>query len=128
MHDATIVVDGLRKRFGSTLALDGMSLTVSPGLVTGFVGPNGSGKSTTMRVILGLDAADAGTALVGGVDYRRLRRPLCRVGSLLDAGALQPGRWLLVRRGRVRGSRSGRPSPGRRSRRPGRRRPGPGSR
>jgi ABC-2 type transport system ATP-binding protein len=92
MHDATIVVDGLRKRFGPTLALDGMSFTVSPGLVTGFVGPNGAGKSTTMRVILGLDAADAGTALVGGVEYRRLRRPLCRVGSLLDAGALQPGR------------------------------------
>jgi ABC-2 type transport system ATP-binding protein len=92
MHDATIVVDGLRKRFGPTLALDGMSFTVSPGLVTGFVGPNGAGKSTTMRVILGLDAADAGTALVGGVEYRRLRRPLCRVGSLLDAGALQPSR------------------------------------
>ena len=92
MHDATIVVDGLRKRFGTTLALDGMSFTVPPGLVTGFVGPNGAGKSTTMRVILGLDAPDAGTALVGGVGYRRLRRPLCSVGSLLDAGALQPGR------------------------------------
>jgi ABC-2 type transport system ATP-binding protein len=92
MNDATIVVDGLRKRFGPTLALDGMSFAVAPGLVTGFVGPNGAGKSTTMRVILGLDAADAGTALVGGVEYRRLRRPLCRVGSLLDAGALHPSR------------------------------------
>jgi ABC-2 type transport system ATP-binding protein len=92
MNDATITVDGLRKRFGPTVALDGMSFTVAPGLVTGFVGPNGAGKSTTMRVVLGLDAADAGTALVGGVEYRRLRRPLCRVGSLLDAGALQPSR------------------------------------
>jgi ABC-2 type transport system ATP-binding protein len=87
-----IVVNGLRKRFGPTVALDGMSFAVEPGQVTGFVGPNGAGKSTTMRVILGLDAADAGTALVGGRPYRSLRRPLCHVGSLLDAGALQPSR------------------------------------
>jgi ABC-2 type transport system ATP-binding protein len=92
MSDATIVVDGLRKRFGPTVALDGMSFTVRPGQVTGFVGPNGAGKSTTMRVILGLDAADAGSALVGGRPYRSLRRPLSQVGSLLDAGALQPSR------------------------------------
>jgi ABC-2 type transport system ATP-binding protein len=94
MSDATIVVRGLRKRFGSTTALDGMSFTVRPGQVTGFVGPNGAGKSTTMRVILGLDAADAGEALIGGQPYRSrsLRRPLCRLGSLLDAGALQPSR------------------------------------
>jgi ABC-2 type transport system ATP-binding protein len=59
---AGIVVDGLRKRYGATLALDGMSFAVRPGLVTGFVGPNGAGKSTTMRVILGLDAVLAGTA------------------------------------------------------------------
>jgi len=63
---ATIEVSGLRKRFGSTLALDGMSFTVQPGQVTGFVGPNGAGKSTTMRVILGLDKPDAGNALIGG--------------------------------------------------------------
>ena len=87
MYDATIVVSGLRKRFGPTTALDGMSFTVRPGQVTGFVGPNGAGKSTTMRVILGLDAADAGTALVGGRPYRTLRRPLSHVGSLLDAAA-----------------------------------------
>ena len=92
MSDATIVVDGLRKRFGAAVALDGMSFTVRPGQVTGFVGPNGAGKSTTMRVILGLDAADAGSALVGGRPYRSLRRPLSQVGSLLDAGALQPSR------------------------------------
>ena len=64
--EATIEVSGLRKRFGPTLALDGMSFTVGPGQVTGFVGPNGAGKSTTMRVILGLDAADQGSALIGG--------------------------------------------------------------
>jgi len=89
---ATISVSGLRKRFGSTVALDGMSFTVGPGQVTGFVGPNGAGKSTTMRVILGLDAAEAGTALVGGRPYRTLRHPLTHLGSLLDAGALQPSR------------------------------------
>ncbi|MEV6520534.1 ATP-binding cassette domain-containing protein [Longispora sp. NPDC051575] len=92
MTDATIVVDGLRKRFGANTALDGMSFTVRPGQVTGFLGPNGAGKSTTMRVILALDSADAGTALIGGRPYRSLRRPLRHVGSLLDAGALQPGR------------------------------------
>ena len=92
MNSATIEVSGLRKRFGPTLALDGMSFTVQPGQVTGFVGPNGAGKSTTMRVILGLDAPDAGHALVGGRPYRSLRRPLRQLGSLLDASALQPSR------------------------------------
>jgi ABC-2 type transport system ATP-binding protein len=92
MSDATIEVSGLRKRFGPTLALDGMSFTVAPGQVTGFIGPNGAGKSTTMRVILGLDAPDEGSALVGGRPYPTLRRPLREVGSLLDASALQPGR------------------------------------
>ncbi|HXB50770.1 MAG TPA: ATP-binding cassette domain-containing protein [Streptosporangiaceae bacterium] len=92
MSEATIEVSGLRKRFGSTMALDGMSFTVRPGQVTGFVGPNGAGKSTTMRVILGLDEAEAGSALVGGRAYASLRRPLRHLGSLLDAAALQPGR------------------------------------
>jgi ABC-2 type transport system ATP-binding protein len=90
--EATIEVTGLRKRFGPTLALDGMSFTVMPGQVTGFVGPNGAGKSTTMRVILGLDAADEGNALIGGRPYRSLRHPLSHVGALLDAAALQPSR------------------------------------
>jgi ABC-2 type transport system ATP-binding protein len=90
--EATIEVTGLRKRFGSVLALDGMTFMVMPGQVTGFVGPNGAGKSTTMRVILGLDAADAGSALIGGKPYASLRRPLQHCGSLLDAGALQPSR------------------------------------
>ncbi len=90
--EATIEVTGLRKRFGPTLALDGMGFSVLPGQVTGFVGPNGAGKSTTMRVILGLDAADAGTALIGGRPYQTLRHPLSQVGALLDAAALQPSR------------------------------------
>jgi ABC-2 type transport system ATP-binding protein len=89
---ATIEVSGLRKRFGPTLALNGMSFTVSPGQVTGFVGPNGAGKTTTMRVILGLDAADEGQALVGGKPYASFRQPMRVLGSLLDAGALQPSR------------------------------------
>jgi ABC-2 type transport system ATP-binding protein len=90
--EATIEVNDVHKRFGATLALDGLSFAVRPGMVTGFVGPNGAGKSTTMRVILGLDAADEGSALIGGQPYASLRHPLCQVGSLLDAGALQPGR------------------------------------
>ena len=90
--EATIEVSGLRKRFGAAQALDGMTFSVLPGQVTGFVGPNGAGKSTTMRVILGLDAADAGTALIGGQHYHALRHPLSQVGALLDAGALQPSR------------------------------------
>jgi ABC-2 type transport system ATP-binding protein len=90
--EATIELNDLRKSFGPTQALDGMSFTVQPGQVTGFVGPNGAGKSTTMRVVLGLDAADAGSALIGGQPYRRLRHPLSHVGSLLDAAALQPSR------------------------------------
>jgi ABC-2 type transport system ATP-binding protein len=90
--EATIEVTGLRKRFGAQQALDGMTFTVRPGQVTGFVGPNGAGKSTTMRVILGLDAPDEGSALVGGKPYAALRAPLSHVGALLDAGALQPSR------------------------------------
>ncbi|MBF9132461.1 ATP-binding cassette domain-containing protein [Plantactinospora sp. S1510] len=90
--EATIEARGLRKRYGSTLAVDDLSFTVAAGQVTGFVGPNGAGKSTTMRMILGLDAPDGGTALVGGRPYHSLRTPLRAVGALLDAGAVHPGR------------------------------------
>jgi ABC-2 type transport system ATP-binding protein len=90
--EATIEIEGLRKRFGSAQALDGMTFTVRPDQVTGFVGPNGAGKSTTMRVVLGLDTPDAGTATIGGRPYHTLKDPLSYVGSLLDAGALQPSR------------------------------------
>ena len=89
---ATIEAHGLSKRYGSTLAVDDLSFTVSPGRVTGFVGPNGAGKSTTMRMILGLDAPDSGTALVNGRPYASLDTPLREVGALLDAAAFHPGR------------------------------------
>jgi ABC-2 type transport system ATP-binding protein len=101
-----IEVSELRKRYGPAVALDGMTFTAVAGRVTGFAGPNGAGKSTTMRVILGLDRPDSGTALVGGRPYRSLDHPLRHVGSLLDAGALQPGRsarahlhWLALSQG-----------------------------
>ncbi|MFH8467070.1 ATP-binding cassette domain-containing protein [Streptomyces sp. NPDC017991] len=90
--DARIEVRDVHKHFGSTRALDGMTFDVRPGQVTGFVGPNGAGKSTTMRVILGLDRPDKGTALVGGRRYRHLRTPLTRIGALLDAAAVLPSR------------------------------------
>src|ERR1700751_2616041 len=112
--EATIEVSGLRKRFGPQQALDGMTFTVAPGQVTGFVGPNGAGKSTTMRVILGLDAPDDGHALIGGQRYQSLRHPLSHVGSLLDASALQAARsarnhllWLAHSQG-LTGQRVGR--------------------
>jgi ABC-2 type transport system ATP-binding protein len=87
-----IEVRGLRKRYGRTVAVDGLSFDVRPGMVTGFLGPNGSGKSTTMRLILGLDAPDAGQAWIGGRRYRQLRWPLREVGALLEARAFHPGR------------------------------------
>jgi ABC-2 type transport system ATP-binding protein len=90
--DATIEVRGLRKTYGSVIAVEELSFTVAPGQVTGFVGPNGAGKSTTMRMVLGLDAPDAGTALVGGRPYRDIPVPLTALGALLDAGAVHPGR------------------------------------
>ena len=87
-----IEVDALTKRFGPVTALDGLGFTAHAGQVTGFLGPNGAGKTTTMRIILGLDVPTSGRALVGGHPYRGVIRPLHQVGSLLDAGALHPGR------------------------------------
>jgi ABC-2 type transport system ATP-binding protein len=92
MPEMTIEARGLTKRYGPTTAVDDLTFTVRPGLVTGFVGPNGAGKSTTMRMMLGLDAPDAGQALIGGRPYRTLREPLRTVGALLDAEAVHPGR------------------------------------
>jgi len=83
---------GLTKRYGATAAVDGLSITVRPGAVTGFLGPNGSGKSTTMRMIMGLDRPDAGQATIGGRAYRELRWPLREVGALLAARTFHPGR------------------------------------
>ena len=87
-----IDVERLSKRFGPVTAVDSLSFTVRPSHVTGFLGPNGAGKTTTMRIILGLDAPTSGRALVGGRPYLGIIRPLHRVGSLLDAGAVHPGR------------------------------------
>jgi ABC-2 type transport system ATP-binding protein len=89
---AMIEVHGLTKRYGATLAVDGLSFDVQPGVVTGFLGPNGSGKSTTMRVIMGQDMPDAGRATIGGRPYASLRWPLREVGAVLDAKAFHPGR------------------------------------
>jgi len=87
-----IEVTGLTKTFGSTTAVDDVTFTVRPGIVTGFLGPNGAGKSTTMRMILGLDRPTSGSALIGGKPYRNLTRPLQTVGALLDAKWVHPNR------------------------------------
>jgi ABC-2 type transport system ATP-binding protein len=89
---ATIEIRGLRKHYGSALAVDDLTFTVEPGRVTGFVGPNGAGKTTTLRIVLGLDRADAGTALVGGKPYRSLKKPITHLGAMLDASAIHPAR------------------------------------
>ncbi|WP_406313634.1 ATP-binding cassette domain-containing protein [Streptosporangium sp. NBC_01639] len=87
-----ISLKGLCKRYGDRTAVDDLSLELRPGTVTGFLGPNGAGKSTTMRMILGLDRPTAGVALIGGVPYHEIRNPLRKVGALLDARAVHPGR------------------------------------
>jgi len=83
---------GLVKRYGATAAVNDLSFTIRPGLVTGFLGPNGAGKTTTMRLILGLDYPSAGTVTVNGKPYAQLPDPMHQVGALLDAGAVHGGR------------------------------------
>jgi ABC-2 type transport system ATP-binding protein len=83
---------GLTKRYGRKLAVDDLTVTVRPGTVTGFLGPNGAGKSTTMRLVLGLDLATAGTATINGRPLAGHRRPLHEVGALLEARAVHTGR------------------------------------
>ncbi len=87
-----IEVVGLSKRYGEVLAVDDLSFSVEPGRVTGFLGPNGAGKSTTMRAIIGLDRPTAGTVRIDGHRYSDDRAPLQRVGALLEAKAVHPGR------------------------------------
>ncbi|OJF10113.1 ABC transporter ATP-binding protein [Couchioplanes caeruleus] len=82
----------LTKRYGEKLAVDELTFTVRPGLVTGFLGPNGAGKSTTMRMILGLDTPTSGSVLVNGRPYRAHPAPLHEVGALLEARSIHPGR------------------------------------
>jgi ABC-2 type transport system ATP-binding protein len=85
-------VHELTKRYGDTVAVDHISFTVRPGVVTGFLGPNGAGKSTTMRMILGLDRPTSGEALVGGKSYAASPAPLAELGALLEAKAVDKGR------------------------------------
>ena len=87
-----IELRGLTKVYGPTKAVDDLSFTVKPGIVTGFLGPNGAGKSTTMRMILGLDQPTSGAALIDGKPYRELKTPLRTVGALLDAKWVHPNR------------------------------------
>jgi ABC-2 type transport system ATP-binding protein len=87
-----IEASGLTKRYGDKVAVDDLTFTVQPGLVTGFLGPNGAGKSTTMRMILGLDAPTRGSVTVNGKPYRDHAAPLREVGALLEARSVHPGR------------------------------------
>lgn len=87
-----IEVQGLTKHYGQVHAVDDLTFTVKPGVVTGFLGPNGAGKSTTMRMILGLDRPTSGIALIDGRPYHQLAKPAHTVGALLDAKGVHPNR------------------------------------
>jgi ABC-2 type transport system ATP-binding protein len=87
-----IEVKDVTRRYGETLAVDRLSFTVQPGIVTGFLGPNGAGKTTTMRMILGLDRPTSGSVTVNGRSYHDLPAPMQEVGALLDVKAIQGGR------------------------------------
>jgi ABC-2 type transport system ATP-binding protein len=87
-----IELEGLTKRYGEKLAVNNLSFTVRPGVVTGFLGPNGAGKSTTMRMVLGLDHPTAGDVHIDGKHYDQLKDPLKYIGALLDAKAVHGGR------------------------------------
>jgi ABC-2 type transport system ATP-binding protein len=87
-----IDANNLTKRYGDKTAVDGLTFTVEPGTITGFLGPNGSGKSTTMRLILGLDAPNEGAVTVNGKAYRDFSAPLHEVGALLEARSVHTGR------------------------------------
>ncbi|HEX3906638.1 MAG TPA: ATP-binding cassette domain-containing protein [Mycobacteriales bacterium] len=87
-----IEAHALTKRYGETLAVDNLSFTVQPGVVTGFLGPNGAGKSTTMRMALGLDHPSGGSVTINGTPYGEHRWPLREVGALLEAKAIHGGR------------------------------------
>src|SRR5690242_21168339 len=87
-----IELAGLTKLYGTQRAVDDLTFTVEPGIVTGFLGPNGSGKSTTMRLILGLDRPNGGDVTVNGKHYRDHAAPLHEVGALLEARSVHTGR------------------------------------
>jgi ABC-2 type transport system ATP-binding protein len=87
-----IEVTGLTKRYGDKTAVNDLTFTVKPGIVTGFLGPNGAGKSTTMRMIAGLDGPTSGSVRVNGADYRRAHVPMAELGILLEAKAVHTSR------------------------------------
>ena len=87
-----IEVKGLVKRYGEKTAVNGLTFTVQPGMVTGFLGPNGAGKLTTIRTIVGLDRPSAGSVLVNGKPYAQHRAPLGQAGVMLEARAIHTGR------------------------------------
>ena len=87
-----IVASNLTKRYGEKTAVDDLSFTIKPGIVTGFLGPNGAGKSTTMRMIMGLDMPTSGSVTVNGRPYAEHPAPLHEVGALLEAKAIHTGR------------------------------------
>jgi ABC-2 type transport system ATP-binding protein len=87
-----IEVSGLSKRYGKTLAVDGLDFSVAPGTITGFLGPNGAGKTTTLRVLLGLVRPTAGSATIMGKPYRELDAAATRVGAVLETTNVHPGR------------------------------------
>jgi ABC-2 type transport system ATP-binding protein len=87
-----VSVQGLTKRYGNVHAVDGLTFSVQPGTITGFLGPNGSGKSTTLRLLLGLAQPTSGEALVFGQRYADLDHPASRVGAVLESGDFDPGR------------------------------------
>ena len=89
---AIIEIRGLAKWFGTVQALDDLSFDIEAGSITGFLGANGAGKSTTLRILLGLVSADAGTATINGYDYLHLPEPLHEVGAVLEANGFHPGR------------------------------------
>ncbi|MFH8241836.1 ABC transporter ATP-binding protein [Streptomyces sp. NPDC018321] len=87
-----IELEGLTKRYGEKVAVNNLSFTVRPGIITGFLGPNGAGKSTTMRMVLGLDRPTAGDVRIDGKHYDQLKDPLTYIGALLEAKAWHGGR------------------------------------
>ena len=90
MAESKIAVEGLRKHFGSTVAVADLTFGVRAGSVTGFLGPNGAGKTTTLRVLLGLVSATAGRATIDGRDYRTLDHPTRKVGAVLEGATITP--------------------------------------
>jgi ABC-2 type transport system ATP-binding protein len=91
-RSAVVSVRSLSKRYGEVLAVDALTFSLQPGIVTGFLGPNGAGKTTTLRLLLGLAQPTAGEALVFGRPYRELETPARRVGAVLESGDFDPGR------------------------------------